>query len=99
MNPSHSLPISAVQERILRVLADGQRHNREELRKAVDSEATYQTMRQHIYFLREKLRMVGHDIVCETHMRTTYYRHIIVQRPRLLPDPIESNNQQLTHTG
>lgn len=65
------------QERILRVLADGQRHHKTELKEVLrDPEAQPRALIQHISILRKKLRPVGEDIVCEFYQRRIHYRHV-----------------------
>jgi hypothetical protein len=78
---------SATQIRILRVLADGLKHSAKELLGALeDDQASTHTVHQHIYLLRQKLVMIGHEIVTDTRRRTSFYRHIVVQKPGLIPD-------------
>lgn len=70
-----------IQQRILAVLNDGNTHSREELLLAIDPDglADPNTLNQHIFHLRRKLRPMGHDLAVEkgskgTHGPSTYRR-------------------------
>lgn len=81
MDYSHKF--TATQRRILEVLGDGQRHHCDELlqRCFYDRiEPDKNLVRSHLKSMRNVLRLVGEDIICEYYYRRFYYRHV-----RMLP--------------
>lgn len=70
------------QQRILAVLADGRRHDREELRLAIDELCSEQNLKNHLKLLRDRMRPRGEDIVCVIYQRRGWYQHV-----RLLANP------------
>ena len=65
------------QRLMLNVLADGQRHTREELHACLEDDlAQMGTVNVHLVFLRKKLRDIGENIICEVCNRRNYYRRI-----------------------
>ena len=65
------------QRNILAILSDGFRHSPQELHKALwDEMSAVQAVRPHIFHIRQKLRPMGQDIVCEYYGRKYWYRHV-----------------------
>lgn len=72
------------QRRMLRVLADGLPHRREELHAClVDDLGALSNIQPHLSDIRKTLRPRGEDIVCEIVSRRICYRHVrlIARRP------------------
>lgn len=66
-----------VQSAILKVLADGNSHWREEFRNCLhDEDGDISNLKFHITNLRRKLEPVGQTIVCERRSKRTYYRWV-----------------------
>ncbi len=64
-----------VQQRMLDLLQDGNKHTKEELRKCLeDPESEVHNINMHLTYLRKKLRPKGYDLACETISRETRYR-------------------------
>ena len=64
---------------MLRVLADGQAHTREELHACVPDElSAMSAIHRHISAIRKRLRLSGQTIVCELRNRRHYYRHVVL---------------------
>ena len=62
---------------MLRVLADGCSHTREELHDCLPDElGALQNIQRHIAAIRKVLRPRGQDIVCELARGTIHYRHV-----------------------
>lgn len=70
------------QRRMLTILADGKAHTRQELFACLsDDMADLSAIKWHLSKLREKLRPMGQDVICEINMGIKY-RHV-----RLLASP------------
>jgi hypothetical protein len=70
------------QVRMLRLFSDGMPHTKEDLHGCLPDElSAVEAIRFHICLLREKLRPIGQDIVCELDHGKTYYRHVRMLRP------------------
>lgn len=70
---------TGTQRYILDVLADGNKHSKDELIKAIDptGQASEQNLRDHISLLNKRLRPVGQEVVCISNgTRQTLYRHM-----------------------
>lgn len=68
---------TATERRILNLLADGMPHRTNELLDCLNDElGTMNTVRVHVCAIRKKLRILGHDLVCEVNHRSTYYRQV-----------------------
>ncbi len=67
-----------LQQKFLAVLADGQRHTREELLACMDEYADPAGLKANLYHLRVRLRAGGMDIVAEVRYRRVYYRQVMV---------------------
>lgn len=69
---------TVTEERILKMLRDGQRHTKYELVTAINPNNlnSYAAMAMHISNIRKKLRPVGEDIICELSGRIIHYRHV-----------------------
>ncbi len=70
-----------VEQRILEVLADGERHHNKQLQDCLDDEygeGKAKTIRVHMAHIRKKLRRKGHDIVCVFYYGKWYYQHIVL---------------------
>lgn len=66
-------------ERILRVLNDGQRHSAEELLACLEDDlASRGAVRTAVSRLRQKLRRRGRDVLCEFANRRCFYRQVIL---------------------
>lgn len=64
---------------MLRVLADGQAHLREELHSCLPDElSSLSAIHRHISSIRKRLRLSGQTIVCELRNRRYYYRHVVL---------------------
>lgn len=62
---------------ILRILADGMRHSRDDLVEVLPGEnSDYRTLSVHLSKMRKMLRPIGQDIICELSDRKIHYRHI-----------------------
>ena len=72
------------QQRILKLLSDGQRHPRAEVFDVCigDDLLDRALLNDHISRLRKKLRPLGQDIICESSGRGYFFRHV-----RLLCNP------------
>lgn len=71
-----------VQRRILKVLADGEPHDRAELHAClVDDLGPLSNIRVHLTRLRKKLRPQGQDIRCEMLGGQVYYRQVRLTLP------------------
>lgn len=67
--------LTATEQCILTVLADGLRHSRDDLRACLwDELAATSSVKAHICNLRRKLRPAGRDVVCEYRYGTFGYR-------------------------
>ncbi len=76
------MQFTPTEERILKVLADGDRHWYDKLLPCLeDPMSNRNNLQQHIYNLRQKLRKIKHDIICEVYDRRCYYRHITILQP------------------
>lgn len=65
------------EQRILKLLSDGQRHKRKEIHACLfDELSELKTIRYHICMMRKVLRPKGEDIICEMYMGGLYYRHV-----------------------
>lgn len=65
------------QQAMLRVLADGQAHTREELHACLPDElGAVSNIHRHLCAIRKWLRPIGQDVVCQLRNRRIYYRHI-----------------------
>lgn len=79
-----SLSFTPTQQRLLRVLSDGQDHSAEELRAVLgDDMAGRSALSVHLTYLRKKLQRQGQDVVC-LFRHGFFYRHV-----RLLADPYD----------
>ncbi len=64
---------------MLRVLADGQAHLREELHSCLPDElSSLSAIHRHISSIRKRLSLSGQTIVCELRNRRYYYRHVVL---------------------
>ncbi len=83
------MQFTPTEERILKVLADGDRHTYEEMLKECmeDELATRSNLRQHVYNLRAKLRLIQHEILCEVYYKRKYYRHVLRIAPAKNEEP------------
>ncbi len=64
---------------MLRVLADGQAHLREELHSCLPDElSSLSALHRHISSIRKRLSLSGQTIVCELRDRKHYYRHVVL---------------------
>ncbi len=70
------MELTAIEKRIVAVLADGMRHNRDELRLAMSEDANLNALAANIFRIRPKLRAKGEDIICEYYHKRFYYRHV-----------------------
>ena len=70
------LVFTETQQKFIDILSDGKSHHRTELRNAIDSQATFANVHDHLYLLRKKLRPIGQDIICELANRRICYRHV-----------------------
>lgn len=67
------------QLRMLRVLADGERHSKQELHACLEDElGKLSNIEPHLSAARKVLRLHGQTIVCEFYQRRWYYRHIVL---------------------
>ena len=68
--------LTLTQEKIFRLLSDGDRHSREEIfQKCINDElAQLRVIKNHISFLRKRIGPVGLLIVCEVGNGKLYYR-------------------------
>jgi hypothetical protein len=72
---------NSTERRILRVLSDGMRHNRDEVQACINDElAGRNALATTLYKLRRKLRPLGQDILCEYYMRRYQYRQVRLLR-------------------
>lgn len=62
------------EQRIVDMLSDGLPHSREELVGTIDELATRKNLQVHITRIRNKLRPIGEDVVCEA--VSLRYRHV-----------------------
>jgi DNA-binding response OmpR family regulator len=77
MTTESEVSFTPTQRRMLLVLADGLPHRPQELHACLhDDLGPLSNIRWHIGKLREKLRPLGQDIVCEVNCRRFYYRHV-----------------------
>lgn len=68
--------------KILNLLADGERHSREEIHKQLPDELSAITqVKDHICQIRKRLRAYGQYLICENYKRKTYYRRVILLFP------------------
>jgi hypothetical protein len=67
---------SPTEQAIINILSDGTRHTREELFECVDYLSKMSVVRKHVCKIREVLRPIGQDIVCEYWYGKLYYRHV-----------------------
>ena len=72
----YMIQFTVTQQKIIDILKDGLAHTRVELRDAVDSEATFGNMQDHVSMIRKKIRPIGQDIICELANRRICYRHV-----------------------
>jgi hypothetical protein len=68
---------------LLKLFSDGNRHRRSEIVGMLqehfnDPLVDVRCMHNHIYLLREKLRKLGQDIICEYNERIICYRHVVL---------------------
>lgn len=71
------IKFTPTQQKLLRVLADGNRHRRRELLDAMgDDQATPANLSTHLCILRKRLSDMGETILCEYYDRTINYRHV-----------------------
>lgn len=74
---SESNGFTPTQKRMLLILADGKPHSREELHSCLnDDQGSLSNIQPHITYLRNKVRPLGQDIICEFANRRIFYRHI-----------------------
>ncbi len=74
-----------MQRRILRILADSQKHTKYELIKCIDdTEATLNNLQSHIYNIRKRLPQ-GHEIICEAGNGPITYRYVCISKTPPLP--------------
>jgi hypothetical protein len=67
----------ATKQRMLAVLADGQRHLRQELQACLyDELGPIKNIQCHLSVLRRELRPLGQDILCEVYNGNLYYRQV-----------------------
>lgn len=79
-----ALEFTPIQQRMLTILADGQRHTYEELWQCLDdSLAPLSNIRAHLTCIRGKINPLGQNIICEWWRRKRYYRQIRL----LIPSP------------
>jgi DNA-binding CsgD family transcriptional regulator len=65
------------QQAMLRILADGNPHTKQELHKCLNDELQSLTsVKVHVSNIRKVLRLTGQDIACEMVNRATYYRQV-----------------------
>jgi hypothetical protein len=68
---------SPIQIKMLAVLADGLAHTRRELHACLyDELSNLSTIQRHLSVIRQKLRVIDQDIICELQFRRICYRHI-----------------------
>ena len=68
---------TVTEQKILDVLSDGQPHSQEELHACLwDDQGSLANIRPHITHIRQKLRPLGQDIICEYIDRRRLYRHV-----------------------
>ena len=65
--------LTPTEKRLYQVLVDGEKHLKEELRRAIDEYATVRDVRKHIMNIRTKLPS-GVLILCELKGHAIYYR-------------------------
>lgn len=71
-----------IQKKIVSMLLDGEPHKIKELMGCIDDElADYQTLRQHMSFIRPKIRPGGIDIICQFIQRQRQYRMVRLYKP------------------
>ena len=74
---STQIEFTPTQQRLLKVLSDGERHEKDELWECLgDDKATGNNLRVHLTYLRKKLRAIGEDITTEFIYRKFTYRHV-----------------------
>lgn len=74
---------SAIEQKIIDILSDGQRHTREELHSCLyDDQGSFNNIQAHISNIRKKIRLRGEDINCVIYSGGIYYQHV-----RLLANP------------
>lgn len=72
--PIHFTPI---ERKIMVALSDGKSHDNESLLPLIDSQATDHNLQDHISRIRDKIRPLGLEIVCEFKNRRTQYRFVL----------------------
>lgn len=77
-----SLRLTNTEIAILKVLSDGMRHSREEVKGVLDRMATYKNLHDHIVRIRKKLEPKNQTVVCELNGGRIWYRHV-----RFICDP------------
>lgn len=78
-----------VHSKILSILDDGKSHPLEELKTASHPLSTNTVATVHISAIRKKLRMFGHDIICEyKYPKSVVYRHVITLTKPIITKPI-----------
>lgn len=71
------LDLTPTQRRMLKVLADGLPHSREELHACLDDElGPVSNIKAHLTYLRRKLRPRGEDIFCVRTFGGMHYRYV-----------------------
>lgn len=76
MSDSHLKQLTTTQREIVRILADGERHEREDLTGTIvtDSENKLRSLSTHLSKMRKVLRPAGLDIICELFEQRIHYR-------------------------
>ncbi len=73
-----TLKLNRSQALFLDLLADNRPHSKPEFRRLLDGEFTEDnTIYQHMFQLKGKLRPIGYDIICFESFGTTYYQKIV----------------------
>ena len=69
------------EQKILDILSDGRPHLLSELRAALWDEQSHDSgIRGHVFRMRRKLWVKGHDIISTWKDRKSYYQHVILLR-------------------
>ncbi len=72
------IPFFPMEKTLLFILADGKSHSRDELVAAAnDPTWTPVNLTSHIGHIRDKIKHLGHGILCESRSRRYHYRYVI----------------------